>query len=196
MSDSRDAEENQFADSRRAFLRDGDVSLPQGLEKGGWQHLLSLLLNPEGKFHPVAVRTAEAIVSLRRQAQEPGANGRKAHSILTAAGKTLAPDLRGKRQRLRVDDADAVCWQYYREQFRWHQIRNYLSTRRTLRRDRVQTASLMYSVPVETIRIYWGLDENFERLTPPLPLKEIATIEAAHHFDITVPTVQNLLASY
>jgi hypothetical protein len=187
---------DRFNAARADFLRDREDYLPRLMNRGGWEYIFSFLLTMESTHYPLAVQIANALVSLRQKALEPGTEGRKVREILREAGKTLAPDLRGKRQSLRVEDEDMVRWQFYRELFLWRQIHNYLGNYRTIRRTHVERASRMYGVSVESIRRHWGFNEDFEPHAHPLPLHDIALMETAFRFAITVPTVSNLLASY
>src|SRR5262245_40658972 len=128
--------------------------------------------------------------------KEAGKERQRARVILRSIGNTLAPDLRGQRGRVHVDDPDLVARQYYRALFRRHQIRHFLKQHRTIRHKDIENVSRTWGVPIEDLCRYWGLDENFERHSHPLSIRDIAFLETAFRFNITVETVQNLLSSY
>jgi hypothetical protein len=153
------------------FLQTGDAALPEFLRLGGWDDLLSAVLNFQAKLpvHPRSFQIARTLAALRHRAQGPKDAGRdQAIKILCAAGKALMPPLRGKKEEIRVEDPQDVVWQYYKILFRCEQAATLLKETEHLpgcRRWQSRLAAVceIYDLPDDPQWWGWGRKEQVLR---------------------------------
>jgi hypothetical protein len=105
----------------------------------------------------------------------------------------ILPETRGKRrntvQRTTVSDF------YYREMFRFYQIRQALKTAQgTSPRTRITIVSKNFEIPVKQLRKLFGFDENYTLEARPLSVKDMATVRTAQHFKLAPGSVSNILS--
>lgn len=125
---------------------------------------------------------------LRNQALSDKNARRRLKEIL----KTIQPDTRGRKGV----NPDAVRFFYFQGLFRIHHIKNVLKFSPESRSGRVSAACNNFGVPIQTIREFFGLDEedNILRGSGPLTLRDMARELTARHFGITHQTISNILA--
>ncbi len=123
---------------------------------------------------------------------------RRARGHLKKVCEALIPDTRGKRgSSLTVPPLDILLY-YYNEMFRlWH-IQNALRPTSGSRSEKVKAASEKFEMPVELIREFWGLNEDYEILrgSGPFTLRDMARELTARRFKITHHALSNIIASY
>lgn len=191
-----------FYKAVKAFVQTGgDAALPEFLRLGGWDELLLAVLITQAKrrVHPRSFQIAETLAALRHRAQGPKDAGRdEAVKILRAAGKALLPSLRGKKEKIRVEDPGVVLLQYYRELFRCAQAATLLEETEHLpgcRRwqSRLAAVCKIYDLPDDPL--WWGWGRKEQVLRQLLNAKESAVILTARCFNVTEPTIRNILSS-
>ena len=190
-----------FYKAVEAFLRTGDAALPEFLRLGGWDDLLSAVLNVQEKLpvHPRSFQIAETIAALRHRAQGPKDAGRdEAAKILRAAGEALLPPLRGKKKEIRVEDPGVVVLQYYRELFRCEQAATLLKKAHHLPgcqrwQSRLAAVCKIYDLPEDPL--WWGFSDKRQVLRQLFNAKESAIILTARHYNVTEQTIRNILSS-
>jgi hypothetical protein len=190
-----------FDKAVKAFLQTGDAALPEFLRLGGWDELLSAVLNIQEKLpvHPRSFQIARTLAALRHRAQGPKDAGRdQAIKTLRAAGQALLPSLRGKKEEVRVEDPGDVVLQYYKLLFRCEQAATLLKEtahQPGCRRWQLRLAAVckIYALPDDPQWWGWGRKEQVYRQL--LNAKESAVILTARSFNVTEQTVRNILSS-
>ena len=107
----------------------------------------------------------------------------------------LVPDTRGKKRN--TAHGYLVEQFYYQELFRFQHIEHTLKTAPGTPRNKIKIASEKFQVPVEQIKKFFGLDEDYhpDMALPRLDsAKQMALIGTAKHFKMTPGTVSNLLS--
>src|SRR5262245_16218795 len=185
-----DKQATAFYQAVRDFLQRGDAALPEFLRLGGWDELVSAVLNIQAKLpvHPRAFQIAQTLAALRHRAQGPKDAGRdEAVKILRAAGQALLPSLRGKKEEIRVGDPGSVVLRYYRELFRCEQAATLLKETAHLpgcRRWQWRLAAVckIYSLSDEPES--WGYSEKRQVMKQLLNARESAILLTARHYNV------------
>jgi hypothetical protein len=109
--------------------------------------------------------------------------------------RNTKPETRGKRKR--VIRPEAVKFFYFGELFQLYQIQNALRSPTGSRNSsrKIKEVSKNFGMPIEQIMELWKLDENDQPRYRPIPMKEMARILTAEHFQLTQHRVSNILAS-
>jgi hypothetical protein len=129
----------------------------------------------------------------------------RARAYLRRVGLALIPDMRGVRKGRARESQWEIVSCYWREVFRWQQVRLLIRCWRGLQAEKVQAAWDAYrlgeltSEPVglerEDLLRFCGITSTGE-LVQPRRVEEIARTVTARSFGITAPRVENILSAW
>jgi hypothetical protein len=131
--------------------------------------------------------------SLISQAQSGNYEERKlANKRFSRIIKSISPDARGKKKV--TASPFSIQLFYWGELFRLYHIENALKSSVRNLDQKLRAISTSFEMPIDQIREFWKVDENFQPIRP-IRLKEMARILTARHFGITQHRVSNILSS-
>lgn len=134
----------------------------------------------------------------RRKAQEGSLKERQqAIKHLKAFGKALLPETRGRRKNRRTAGVWEVKMFYLKELYRLYHIENAMRSRQLPRNKslKVKQISQNFGMSAESVREFFGLDGNDDRVRRRVTAKDMARFNTVRRFDIGEGAVSNLLSS-